>query len=115
MELDSEDVQHLWQDHRPLSLREFAESTSAIEAAGFNPDVFFLVAKDFKQRVRYFGNVLVQMALREPFQKDDRLMVEIRVLTQALSYLLNSSSFEDGKLHDFDKKEIDRKLSREEE
>lgn len=90
---------------------DLKESQEAIAAVGCEPYAM-LVFKDFKTRTRAMGNALAQLANGAPFQKDPALMAEIRMLTAALSYLLNSSSLDDDKLHDFDLKEIDRKLRR---
>jgi hypothetical protein len=69
-----------------------------------------VLPKDFDERVRYLGNTLVQMMTR--MQVDDQLRMTVGQLCQALSYMLNSSSWRDGKLHDFDRDELKRKLGR---
>ena len=63
----------------------------------------------FDDRVRYLGDALVQSLTRSP--KDDNLRLLVGTLCQSLSYVLNSTSWQDGELHDFDLDEIRRKLS----
>ena len=64
--------------------------------------------KGFDDRVRYFANLVVQMVGSS--KCDDRLRSRISALAQSMSYLANSSSWTDGKLHDFDERELKRKL-----
>jgi len=52
----------------------------------------------------------VQSLTRSP--QDDRLRSTVGQLAQALSYMLNSTSWQDGELHEFDLGEIKRKLRR---
>ncbi len=82
----------------------------ALLAAGFHY-VVALIPKDMDARVRYFGNMLAQMVFARE-GKGSPLSVELQMMATALSYLLNSTSFTDGKYHPFDKDEIDRKLRR---
>lgn len=82
----------------------------ALTAAGCSPYVAALPA-DFDARVRYLGNMLAQMCMAVP-RKNERLKLELRTIACALSYLLNSTSFQTGEYHDFDKTEISRKLRR---
>ena len=69
-----------------------------------------VLPKDFDERVRYLANTLVQMMTRT--QVDDQLRAAVGELCRAMSYMLNSSSWKDGKLHDFDRDELKRKLGR---
>ncbi len=69
------------------------------------------VPEDFDERIRAFGNLIAQMCSNVR-GKDERLLLEIRSVSAALSYLLNSCSFADGKYHYFDEREIERKLGR---
>ena len=80
---------------------------SVLREAGCQ-DRVFVVPEDFADRVSYLGDVLVQMLTRHP--KDGELRIVAGRLCQSLSYLLNSSSWRDGELHDFDADEIGRKL-----
>lgn len=109
--LTLEDVLRRVEQHVPFTPEEVLASREAIEAAGFRPDSCVLVKKKSKERVRQWGDDLVQMACNATIQ-DDRLRAEVRSMTQALSHLLNSQSYEDGVLHDYDKKTIDCKLGR---
>ena len=70
-----------------------------------------LVPGDQDTKVRYFGNLLVQMVCNRK-DRSSPLSVELHTIATALSYLLNSTSFVDGEYHPFDKDEIDRKLRR---
>lgn len=69
-----------------------------------------VLPKDFDERIRYLGNTLVQMMTRT--QVDDQLRATVGELCRALSYMLNSSSWRDGTLHEFDRDELKRKLGR---
>jgi hypothetical protein len=69
-----------------------------------------VVPENFNERVSYLGNLLVQMLTREI--KDDRLRSTVGQLAQSLEYMLNSTSWHDGVLHDFDADELQRKLGR---
>ncbi len=70
-----------------------------------------VLPKDFKNRIKHIGNLLVQMCFNYK-STDCLLKLELNSITMALSYLLNSSSFDDDEYHAFDKAEIDRKLIR---
>lgn len=70
-----------------------------------------LLPKDMDDRTRYFANVLVQMFGVGSHVKDDQTRFVIGRLGQAMTYLVNSSSWRHGELHDFDRDEIRRKLS----
>jgi hypothetical protein len=65
--------------------------------------------EDFDDRVRYLGDVLAQMCMNQKV-KDDRLCMFLRSMASALSYLLNSSSYRDGELHDYDAAALAGKL-----
>ena len=71
-----------------------------------------ILPKDHKKRIRHFGDQLVQMCYNTETE-DPFLKVELLTLATTLSYLLNSTSFENGVYHRFDKDEISRKLHRE--
>ena len=71
----------------------------------------FLLPEPLNERARYMADVLVQMlGMGSPVKGD--LRMASGVLCQALSYLMNSSSWRDGELHDFDLDEIRRKVRR---
>lgn len=71
-----------------------------------------VIPSDFKERIRYFGNMLAQQCYNTKTE-DPFLKVELLTLATTLSYLLNSTSYENGVYHRFDKDEISRKLRRE--
>lgn len=68
-----------------------------------------VVLDNFNERVSYLGGVLVQM-LCGAKNYDYRLRSTVGKLCQSLSYILNSSSWKDGELYDFDLDELRRKL-----
>jgi len=74
--------------------------------------VYFVapLPKDFQKRVQYLGDLLAQMALNHPV-KDDQLRMVLRSIATAFSYLLNSTSYQEGTLRNFDAVEISQKLS----
>jgi len=82
-------------------------SESALREAGCWERVAVL-PESFSERASYLGDMLVQML--KP--KNSELRAVVGPITQALSYLLNSASWREGELHDFDLDEIKRKLSR---
>ena len=111
--MDIEEVRRRVESRVPIGLREWVESTQAISEAGFDPDACLLVSQNFKKRAQYLGDVVAQMFMRQEAKSgDEGLAAELGALAQAFSHLLNSASFRDGKLHDFDKLEIARKLRR---
>ena len=83
---------------------------ASLLAAGCQ-DRVFLLPENFNERVSYMADVLVQMlGFGSPVKGD--LRFASGVLCQALSYLVNSQSWRDGELHDFDREEIRRKVGR---
>ena len=72
--------------------------------------VVCVLPKQLNERASYLADSLVQMICRYP--KDDQLRATVGQLCQALSYMMNSTSWREGKLHDFDQQELKRKLSR---
>jgi hypothetical protein len=74
-------------------------------------EVVCAMPKDFMERVSYLGDLLSQMTMDSNGIKDDRLRLVAGKLCQAVSYMLNSCSWRDGELHDFDYEELRRKLS----
>lgn len=73
--------------------------------------VVCVLPKDFMERVSYIGNLLSQMTMDSKGIKDDQLRLVAGKLCQAVSYMLNSCSWRDGELHDFDYEELRCKLS----
>jgi len=83
---------------------------ASLREAGLQGRVF-LLPEGFNERARYMADVLVQMlGIGSPVEGD--LRMASGVLCQALSYLVNSSSWRDGELHNFDLDEIRRKVRR---
>jgi len=89
-------------------------SQESLIEAGLCPYVA-LLPENFKDRLRYMGNLLVQISFNcNTKLKNESLKIELTCITTALSYLLNSYSFEHDEYKNFDKEEIDRKLLRKE-
>ena len=66
---------------------------------------------DFKKRVQFLGDLLAQMTMNNNIDiKDDRLRLMLRTVSTTFSYLLNSSSFQDGVLHSYDASEVAKRL-----
>lgn len=84
-------------------------SSADLLAAGCWDHVYVL-PDNYNDRVRNIGDVLVQMLTRKP--ADGRLRMVVGQLCQALSYMLNSTSWRDGELHDFDLDTLKQKLGR---
>ena len=101
----AEEIKLLMQEHSAMWLHEL--STEALREAGCMDQVAVL-PKDFNERARYLANVLVQMLSRKP--EDERLRATVSMLTQALSYLMNSTSWQDQVLYDFDSANLKRKV-----
>ena len=81
-----------------------------LREAGLQGRVFVLPEK-FNERASYMADVLVQMlGIGSPIKGD--LRMASGTICQALSYLVNSASWRDGELHDFDLDEIRRKVGR---
>lgn len=83
-------------------------SAGALREAGCLDRVCVLPS-DLNDRLSYLGDVLVQAVTRHP--TDDNLRRVIGQIAQTMSYTLNSASWRDGELHDFDMDEIRRKLA----
>lgn len=82
---------------------------ASLRAAGCK-DRVFLLPEGFNERASYMADVLVQMlGIGSPITGD--LRFASGVICQSLSYLVNSASWRDGELHDFDRNNISRKLS----
>lgn len=67
-----------------------------------------VLPEPFNERASYLADILVQMVARKP--KDDDLRFVVGRLCQTLGYTLNSASWREGELHDFDLQEVRRKL-----
>lgn len=106
MSYDAEAIQATMKLRAGFHLEELTEA--ALRQAGCLPTVAVL-PEPFNERVRYLGDLLVQMVVKSKCG-DDRLRHTVGTLAQSFSYLLNSSSWADGTLHEFDKDELSRKL-----
>jgi hypothetical protein len=73
-------------------------------------EVVCAMPNDFMERVSFLGDMLSQMTMSSKGIKDDRLRLVAGHLCQAFSYMLNSCSWREGELHDFDYEELRRKL-----
>jgi len=109
MQFDGLDVKQAMQERRGLRLEELTRE--ALQAAGCM-DVVMAIPQDFMERVSYVGNLLAQMTMDSKGIKDDRLRLVVGRLCQALSYMMNSCSWREGQLHDFDYQEVTSKLGR---
>ena len=105
-QLSTEEIKYALDNRRGLPPACLTEE--ALEQAGCLRTVCAL-PKDFKERASYLGNVLTQMTSGSNV-KDERLRLVVSQLSQALSYMLNSTSWQDGELHDFDLLELRLKL-----
>lgn len=70
-----------------------------------------VLPKDATARLQLLGNITAQLACNYK-PADTKLRVEFQKLSESMSYLLNSTSFQDGIYHSYDAAEIDRKLRR---
>ena len=95
---------------RRVSIAPEELTSAALREAGCLEKVCVLPEK-FNERMSYLADVLVQSVCNSSVE-DDQLRSTIGQLAQAMSYMMNSASWRDGKLHDFDRDELQRKLSR---
>ena len=105
--MDAEDIRYAMQQKATVSPDEI--SGASLRDAGCLDRVCVL-PEQFNERVRYLANVLVRMLTRKP--EDDQLRATVGQLCQSLSYMMNSASWRDGELHDFDLLELQMKLGR---
>ena len=107
MTLDVEELRRAVEERIGVPPDEVTEAL--LREAKLQPRVF-LLPENFNERASYIADVLVQMlGVGSPVKGDLRFLSGH--LVQALSYLVNSQSWRDGKLHDFDAREIQRKLA----
>lgn len=104
--MDGELLKHLVQKRTTFELQELTTSL-LLEADCW--ERVLVVPNNFCDRTSYLADVLVQM-VRKP--KNDNLRHVVGQLTQSLCYLLNSASWREDEMHDFDLNEIRRKLGR---
>ena len=67
-----------------------------------------VLPENITERFQYLGDALVQMVRQSV--KDDDLRICIGQLAQSLSYMINSASWRENTLHQFDRDELKRKL-----
>jgi len=113
--MDAEQIRHMNTDELRYAMKERIPvppehlSGAILREAGCL-DKVCVVPGEFNERVSYLANVLVQMLTKKP--DDDQLRATVSQLCQALSYMMNSASWRDGELHDFDRLELQLKLGR---
>lgn len=102
----------------PEAIREAMESNQGVWPESIDAETLkeagcmytvAIMPKDYHARLRYMGNLLVQMACSFKCE-DSRISITLKLLTSTLSYLINSTSFDDCKYHAFDRQEIDRRM-----
>ncbi len=96
------------ESNQGMYLRQLTDE--ALEEAG----CLYLVAvlpKDYDERIRYLGNILVQMIMSKR-KGDAALKMELNTVASTLSYLLNSTSSFEDEYKPYDKQEVDRRLRR---
>lgn len=103
--MNSEQIKYAMENRQ--SIEPEGVTREMLREAGCDDRVCVLPEK-YNDRVSYLGDVLVQITCKGP--KDDRLRSTVGKLTQALSYLINSTSWQEGELFDFDQMELQRKL-----
>ncbi len=97
-------------DHNGLYISQLSElDEKCFKEAGVDR-IVALLPLDKNERLRYLGNILVQLIFNNKDFKEKRLGFYLGQQAQALSYLLNSFSFRNGEIEEFDKFEISNKL-----
>ena len=105
--MNAEEIRYAMQKRVSISPDQLIGAT--LREAGCMDRVCVL-PEQFDERVSYLADVLVQMVTRKPV--DDKLRSTVGQLCQSLSYMMNSASWRDGELHDFDLLELKLKLGR---
>ncbi len=105
--MDANDIRSRMERHAGFYPQTLTDK--ALREAGCMSTVCAL-PEDINERARFLANVLVQM-MGMP-KTDDTLKPIVGQLCQALSYMVNSASWRDGELHEFDRLELKRKLAR---
>ena len=106
--VDAEEIKNAMDGRRGVWPDEITRE--ALREAGCLETVCVLPS-DFRERMSYLANVLVQ-SISNQAVKDDRLRSTVGQLSQALCYMMNSCSWHEGELHDFDYAELQSKLGR---
>lgn len=99
----TETIKYALKNRSALGLHEV--DTESLREAGCW-DKILVLPEPLNERLTYLGDALVQSV--KP--KDDKLRFVMGRLCQSLSYMLNSASWREGELHEFDLDEIKRKL-----
>lgn len=92
------------------------DSRAQLHSDGYDTSRAFVLPIIHEEKFRAIVNTLkefMDMNSKPYLDICDDLHLEVKVLTQSLQYLINSTSWLKGdKYYDFDKFEIDRKLGR---
>lgn len=104
--MDAEEIKEAMIERRGVYPDQLTRE--ALRAAGCW-EMVCVLPSDINDRIRFLANVMVQSISKSKVD-DDKLRSIIGTLCQSLSYMMNSCSWREGKLHDFDEKEIQRKL-----
>jgi len=107
-DMDAEQIKYAMDNRSSLPPEEL--TATMLREAGCLERVCVLPS-DFKERMSYLANVLVQ-SISTQNVNDDRLRSTVGELSQALCYMMNSASWREGELHDFDSLELQEKLGR---
>ena len=103
--MTTDEIRYCLQNHEGILPDEL---TAAMLREAGCLDRVAVLPKPLNERLSYLSNVVVQ-SIRS-VKCDDDLRSLMGSLTQALCYMMNSTSWADGELHDFDEQEITRKL-----
>jgi hypothetical protein len=101
-----EEIKHAVQNRKTIEPEGITENDLRI--AGCLGRVAVL-PYDRRERMSYLADVLVQSVNNE-LVKDDKLRLVVGRLCHALSYIINSCSWQEDELHDFDYRELQSKL-----
>lgn len=85
-------------------------STETLREAGCM-DTLMPLPDRYEDRISHIGNLLAQMC-NGVRGKDEKLIMDLRIISSSLSYLINSASFQDGQYFDFDQSVINTRLRR---
>jgi hypothetical protein len=106
--MDSEEIKYALDNRTSLPPENI--TAEMLREAGCLERVCVL-PRDFRERMSYLANVLVQ-GISGDTVNDDRLRHTVGQLAQSLCYMMNSASWMDGELHDFDAMKLQENLGR---
>lgn len=106
--MDADDIEYAVEQRATIPPEGITKD--ALRSAGCLERVCALPV-EYEDRMSYLADLLVQ-SVNNKSVKDDRLRSTVGQLCQALSYMMNSCSWREGELHDFDYAELQRKLGR---